>query len=76
MWSMWRTIVGGSDRKTLVRSVAGIWVVGLGILIFAEFQPKLALMFVILLTIGNILSNVQGNTTAVGAFSRIFAKGG
>lgn len=63
-WSVWRTIVNaGSDVRTkLVQNVAGIWVVGLGILLLAEFQPHLALLFVILLTIGNIISETQGTT--------------
>jgi hypothetical protein len=75
-WSLWRTIVGGADRKTLVRNVAGIWIVGIGILILAEFQPQLALAFAVLFTIGNIVSNVQGNSKAVKTLSTIFTKGG
>jgi hypothetical protein len=80
-WSMWRTIVAEGNRTTLVQNVAGIWVVGLGILVVAEFEPKLALLFAILFTIGNVIMStgnktaVQANKTAVQAFSDIFTKG-
>lgn len=77
-WSMWRVIANNDTgvRTQLVRTVAGIWVVGLGILILAQFQSQLALMFAVLLTIGNILSNVKGNPKAIRAFGDIFTKGG
>jgi hypothetical protein len=73
--------VAEGNRTTLVQNVAGIWVVGLGILVVAEFEPKLALLFAILFTIGNVIMStgnktaVQANKTAVQAFSDIFTKG-
>lgn len=77
-WSIWRTIVNHKSglRQQLTKNVAGIWVVGFGILILAEFQPQLALLFTILFTIGNILTTVSGQGNAIKTLTSVFTKGG
>ena len=77
VWSMWRTVIGGHDlRGELVREVAGIWFVGLGVLIVAEFNPQLAMWFMVLVTVGNILLNNAANKAAIKGVSTIFVGSG
>ena len=77
VWSMWRTVISAKNvRQELTREVAGIWVVGLGVLIVAEFNPQLALWFMVLITLGNVLFNSAANKTAIKGVSAAFVGSG
>ena len=77
-WTIWRTAVTAPGHliRSLPKAFAGIWVVGLGILIVAEFNAQLAVLFTILVTIGNVLFDNAANHRAIGALNTLFGKAG
>lgn len=81
VWLIWRHIASVGAGKTplvqlsspeLVRGFTGLWVVGLGILILAEWAPAIAVPFAILFTIGNLLGGGAANKAATTALGRLF----
>ena len=61
------------SNKQIVRILTGTWVVGLGVLIVHEFDPHLALLFAVLIVVGNIVSDNAGNKLVLGALDSVFS---
>lgn len=82
-WSVIRTylqnpasgVLNPESIQTYVKIVAGTWVVGLGVIIVHEFDPHLALLFAVLILVGNVLSNNRGNILVINAFEKLFSTG-
>lgn len=76
LWTVWRTTVTAPGKLLTVipQAVAGLWVVGLGLLIVAEFNPRLAMLFIVLVTIGNVLFNNAANQSAITALNSLFGQ--
>jgi len=62
-----------ASNKQIVRILSGTWVVGLGVLVVHEFDPHLALLFAVLIVVGNIVSDNAGNKLVLGALDSIFS---
>ena len=76
LWTIWRTTVTSPGKliHKLPQAVAGLWVVGLGVLILAEFNARLAMLFMVLVTIGNVLFNSAANQSAITALNSLFGQ--
>lgn len=75
-WTVFRTAVtkGPSDVfHSMIRSFAGLWFVGLGVLIMAEFNARLAVLFMVLVTVGNVVSDNAANRVAIATLDKLFA---
>lgn len=77
-WTVWRGTVTnpGHILPTIMRSAAGLWFVGLGVLLVAEFNPQLAVLFMVLITIGNVLQDNGPNMQAISILNTAFGKAG
>lgn len=76
LWTIWRTTVTSPGKliHKLPQAVAGLWVVGLGVLILAEFNARLAMLFMVLVTVGNVLFNSAANQSAMTALNSLFGQ--
>jgi hypothetical protein len=73
-WTLFRTIVNNPNKvfHTALQALTGLWVVGLGVLIVAQFNPRLAMLFMALITVGNVLGNNAVNNRAISALNGVF----
>ena len=80
IWSMFRLFTvsgptGGTANPTVrhaeIRILTGAWIVGLGVLIIHEFNPRLAMLFALLLFLGNVLSDGAANQVAINSLSAL-----
>jgi len=76
LWTIWRTTVTSPGKliHVLPQAIAGLWVVGLGVLILAEFNARLAMLFMVLVTVGNVLFNSAANQSAITALNSLFGQ--
>jgi hypothetical protein len=86
VWSLIRTFATADSTQSglgaaapvhaqLVRVMAGTWVVGLGILIVHEFDPHVAMLFALLVLVGNVLTNNAGNKAVINALGVVLGTG-
>lgn len=61
-----------ASNRAMLKIFAGTWIVGLGVLIVHEFDPHVAMLFAVLVLVGNVLTNNAGNKAVIGALNSLF----